>query len=1031
MVSAGAPISLERRLQRNPPLQAAYGAALQQMEDDGFISEVPPDELVTENVTFYLPHRPVVKLSSSTTKVRPVFDASSRGSNGLSLNDVVHTGPSLMPSVQEVLLRFRRWRYGVSADVKRAFHQICLQDEDRDAHRFLWRQDGRLRVMRFERVVMGVACSPFLLNATIKYHLSQSPDSKVKTELLDCLYADDWLSGADSEEEAAALLQDACTVMAAAGMELTKCSSNSPLLLDAVRQGATCSEDESVKVLGVTWCQDDDTLCFTGDHLPAGIVPTKRVVLCMMARVYDPLGLLSPFTVLAKIVFQELWELKLDWDEELPKEKAELFCRWLDGCRRLRDVRVSRCFTAMSAGDWSSLTGDVELHVFADASLKAYGSCVYLRFVQPDSSYRVSFVMSKGRVAPLRQRLTLPRLELLACLMAAELVRLVIEALRLPEETPYVCWSDSMVALGWLRGRPERWDVFVRNRVSRIQELTCSDNWRHCRSEDNPADLMTRGLLAEQLVTSPLWFSGPEWLSRAETAPVSADVTPPAPQLPEEVDAVDAATLTAARVDESERGLFQVTRYGTLAKATRVVGWALRFVHNCRHRSERRAGELTTEELAAACDHLYRAAQVDSYSAEIDLLRQGKPVPASSPIHRLTPFLADDGLLRVRGRLQMSDLSYEEKHPIILPKGYLAELLVRERHRVMKHCGVSTLMTALRSSLWIVGLRSIARRVVRSCVSCRRHDSRACCEPAPPLPRDRVTEAKVFEVCALDFAGPLFSADCPKQKLYICLFTCSVVRAVHLELTESMGVDEFLLAFQRFAARRGVPSTVYCDNFRTFKCAERLLQGQYGRLAPRFKYSAPLAPWWGGQFERMVRSVKAALKKSLGQRHLTKIELQTVLTEIEACVNSRPLTFVGDAPDDPVPLTPAHFLTGHSVGFQVRSAQEPSAQTADTLRSRAKARARRLNKFWTVWSRDYLRSLPLAVRRFRSQGGLVEGSVVLLQDENQPRFKWEMGVVTKLFPGRDGVPRSAEVRTCRGRKTRAVQRLHDLEILSP
>lgn len=1026
-------VSLERRLQHNPPLQAAYDEALRQMEADGVISEVPADELETDNVVFYLPHRPVVKPMSTSTKVRPVFDASARGSNGLSLNDVVHTGPALMPRLQDVLLRFRRWRFGISADIKRAFHQISLTEEDRDAHRFLWRQDGRLRVMRFERVTMGVACSPFLMNATIRHHVSKYDDCRAKSELLECLYADDWLSGADTEEEAASHLQEACSVMAAAGMELTKCSSNSPFLLDGVGQGPPGTEGERVRVLGVTWCRDDDTLSFTGDHLPAGVVPTKRVVLSLLARVYDPLGLLTPFTVLARCLFQELWELKLDWDEVLPDEAAEVFCRWMDGCRQLHDVKVPRCFTALSATDWSSLAG-VELHVFADASPKAYGSCAYLRLKQPDGSYCVSFVMSKGRVAPLRQRLTLPRLELMACLTAAELVKLVCRALHLPEDTPCVCWSDSMIALGWLRGRPERWGVFVRNRVTQIQELTAPENWRHCRSEDNPADLLTRGVFADQLVTSALWFGGPEWLSGPEVPPVTDDLTSPDP-LPEAVDtAADVGTLTAVRVEtetEPERGLFQVERCGSFSKATRVMAWVLRFLYNARHRSQRRNGDLGTEELTAARVQLYRAAQSECFSAEILLLRRDKPIPASSPLHRLTPFISDDGLIRVRGRLQMSDLCYEEKHPVILPKGHLAELLVREQHQFMKHCGVSTLITAVRSSLWIIGLRTIARRVVRSCVSCRRHDSRACCEPAPPLPRDRVTEAKVFEVCALDFAGPLFSADFPKQKLYICLFTCSVVRAVHLELTESMSVDDFLLAFQRFSARRGVPSVVYCDNFRTFKCAERLLQKQYGRLAPEFKYSAPLAPWWGGQFERMIRNVKSALRKSLGQRYLTKAELHTALTEIEACVNSRPLTFVGDNPDDPLPLTPAHFLTGHSVGFQVRAAEEPSAQTAESIRTRAKVRERRLRKFWSVWSRDYLRDLPLAVRRFRQHGKLVEGSVVLLQDENQPRLRWEMGVVTRLFPGRDGVPRSAEVRTCRGRKTRAVQRLHDLEILDP
>ena len=531
------------------------------------------------------------------------------------------------------------------------------------------------------------------MNATIKFHLSKYADSRVKTELTECLYADDWLSGADTEEEAASLLQEARSVMDAAGMEMTKCSSNSSLMLSGVRQAQALTECESVKVLGVTWCRDDDTLSFTGAHLPAGVVPTKRVVLCLLARVYDPLGLLTPFTVLARCLFQELWEQKLDWDEVLSADDAELFCRWMDGCRQLQDVKVSRCFTAFSATDWSSLTG-AELHVFADASLKAYGSCVYLRFRQPDGSYCVSFVMSKGRVVPLRQRLTLPRLELMGCVTAAELVRFVCDALHLPEGTPYVCWTDSMIALGWLRGRPERWNVFVRNRVSRIQELTSSDNWRHCRSEDNPADLLTRGLFAEQLVASPQWFGGPAWLSQPEEPPVTDDDVTAPDALPESMDAAaDVGTLTTVSVAaEPDRDLLQVERHGTLSKATRVVGWVLRFVHNTRNRSQRRDGELRTEELTAARVQLYKAAQLSGFPAEVQLLSQAKPVPASSPLYRLTPFVGEDGLLRVRGRLHMSDLCYEEKHPVIIPRGHLAELLVREQHKLLKHCGVATLL---------------------------------------------------------------------------------------------------------------------------------------------------------------------------------------------------------------------------------------------------------------------------------------------------------------------------------------------------
>ena len=1021
-------VSLERKLQQKPQLQKEYDAALQQMEADGVVCEVPPaEEREADRVVYYMPHRPVVKMSSATTKVRPVFDASARGVNGVSLNDVVETGPALMPNLLDVLLRFRRWRFGLTADIKRAFYQIALRSQDQDAVRFLWRVGDRMRHMRFQRVVMGVACSPFLLNATIRHHLARCEDSLVVRELRDSLYADDWLSGADTEAGVVAMLDEAQDVMGAAGMELAKCSSNSTVLCDKQSQVTA----DRVKVLGVTWCREDDSFSFTGEGLPADIVPTKRILLSLIAQVFDPLGLLAPFVVVLKCLFQELWNQRLDWDDVLSDEHAELVHRWLEGCQELKRIRVPRCYAALSEVDWSS-SPDLDLQVFADASPKAYGCSAYLRIRQPDGSFSVSFVASKGRVAPLRQQLTLPRLELLACVMAAEMVRYVLSALRLPESTRFSCWSDSMIALGWLRGRPERWKTYVANRVKVIQRLTAVENWHHCRSAENPADLLTRGVSAETLITSSLWFRGPAWLADSDSSSCSEeDEMSAADSLPEEAGAGDVGVLTTVVTGTSDhdRRLLQVDRHGTLTRATRVMAWILRFVTNTKSASQRQVGELTAEELSAARLQLYREAQAGDFQEEVTLLREGKQLPKSSKILNLTPFLGEDGLLRVRGRLQFSDLSYEEKHPVILPKGYLSELIVREQHRTMKHAGVSTLITALRAELWVVGLRTIARRVVRSCVACRRLASQACCEPAAPLPADRVTRSRPFQVCGCDFAGPVYSVDFPNKKFWICLFCCSQVRAVHLELVDSLSLDDFMLAFRRFAARRGVPSVVYCDNAKTFHAAETLLQNYLGRLSPRFKFSVPLAPWWGGQFERLVGCVKSGLKRSVGQRHLTKAELVTVLTEVEACVNSRPLTFVGDSVDTPTPLTPNHFLTGHSVGFQARQADDPAEVSVGELRARSQVREKRLQKFWNVWSQQYVRSLPLSVRKFRSQGKLAEGAVVLLQDEKQPRLKWDLGVVTRLFPGRDGVSRSAEVRTAKGKKTRAVQRLHDLEVL--
>ena len=289
----------------------------------------------------------------------------------------------------------------------------------------------------------------------------------------------------------------------------------------------------------------------------------------------------------------------------------------------------------------------------------------------------------------------------------------------------------------------------------------------------------------------------------------------------------ETVVLAARSVASADDAAFALERYSSLTKATCVVAWVLRFVNRARRLDQGGEQSLTGTELETARRTMIRLAQEECFRAELAALRQGKEIPVASPLRRLSPFLAG-GLLRVRGRLQFSELSYEEKHPVIAPRGHLAQLIVSEQHRVMQHAGVATLMTAVRSEFWVVGLRTIARRVVRGCLACRRLDAPACSEQTAPLPKDRATQAPPFSVTGVDFAGPLFSVEFPRKKLYICLFTCAVTRAVHLELTESLSLEQFMMALRRFAARRGVPSTVYSDNARTFVGAEVLLRSISG-----------------------------------------------------------------------------------------------------------------------------------------------------------------------------------------------------------
>jgi transposase InsO family protein len=449
------------------------------------------------------------------------------------------------------------------------------------------------------------------------------------------------------------------------------------------------------------------------------------------------------------------------------------------------------------------------------------------------------------------------------------------------------------------------------------------------------------------------------------------------------------------------------------------MAWVLRFIRNCRTPKSRLSGELSFEELEMSKLTFFRNLQHSVYAQEIGTLRNGNLISKKSSLYNLSPFLDNDGLLRVRTRLDFSDLDFDEKCPVIIPKSYLAELIVKFQHLLMKHAGVNLLVSSLRSAYWIIGLRRLAKRVKRFCFSCQRLDSAACSQVVAPLPVDRVRPAVPFAVIGIDHAGPLYCADVPGKKFYILLITCAVVRAVHLELVDSLGVDDCVIAFRKFVSRRGIPNIVYSDNAKTFQSTKSHLMKIYSDLCPEWRFIAPRAPWWGGWWERLVRTTKSALRKSVGTRRLTRRELEAVLLEIEACVNSRPLTVVHDGS---ATLTPAHFLIGRSHMFEKPDSSESKE---GSLIERKVLKDVALNKFWDIWSKNYLRNLPVHGKEKGSD--ISVGSLVLVRDDAQPRLTWPIAVVTQVFPGRDQIVRSCRVRFKGSEFFRPIQKLHKLE----
>ena len=382
--------------------------------------------------------------------------------------------------------------------------------------------------------------------------------------------------------------------------------------------------------------------------------------------------------------------------------------------------------------------------------------------------------------------------------------------------------------------------------IGKLSFAIAKERGSHCPGVDNPEDLVTRRISADELVNLDIGLQGPTFLVEGPWV-MDDQMESPGDHSFQSEEAVDAALVPCEPVPP----LFPLEQWGTFTKAIRVVSWVQRFIQNSKSTpADRRKGDLSFDELQAAKQCLIRAEQENAFSAELDALRKGRKIPKCFPLVKLSPFVAEDGFLRVQGRLQLSQLSWEENHPIILPKSHLTLLLTRFQHSLMKHAGVSAMISFLRNQFWILGVRRLAKCVKRECVHCKRQDSSPCQQPMSPLPDFLVTLSFPFAVTGLDHAGTLYCCDFARKKFWVLLFTCGVIGAVHLELVESLSTEQTLLALRRLAARWGLQRVIFSDNAKGFIASPQQLQKQFGHVAPDWRFIAPRSPWWGGWWER-------------------------------------------------------------------------------------------------------------------------------------------------------------------------------------
>ena len=1042
--------SVEQSLARNPERKQMYCEAMERYFIEGHARVVDDDE--SSDRVRYLPHHAVYRMDKKSTKCRIVFDGSAKTRDGVSLNDCLLEGPNILPELVHILIRFRCQRVALCGDIQSMFLQIKLSPEEQSCHRFLWRNmeiDKPPVKCCMTRVTFGVKSSPFVSESTIRTHVERHENQfpVAAAEVKDNMYVDDLATGADDVNSTISLRRDVTKMLQKGGFYIRKWASNSVEVMETIPE-EDCSpemitdsnekQQGTLRTLGVAWDTHTDCLFYNATTKAKPAVETKKTMLSRLASTFDPVGNYSPVMIRGKCMIKEAWIRGLEWDEPLPNSLAEEFTQWRLDLENLHSIRIQRCFMK-----GLGKIANAQLHGFSDSSEKAYGGAVYLRLEDELGNIESHLVMSKTRLAPIKRK-TLPRLELCGAVVLAHLISYVMKAMRI-EVSKITCWTDSMIVLNWLRRPAGTWRTFVANRVQEIQDRTEPNQWNHVEGKENPADLLTRGLTVDELRESKLWWNGPPWLRLPEQSWPLSEIIEHESQY-EEMRKNVLVTQQPRDSEPAESSIPSWTcRFEKWLKLLRVTARVLSWK---RLSADRQQPELSCEDLKRAEVALIRCVQRKYYDEELRLLREGKTVGSQSKILKLDPQLDKDGIMRVGGRLQQAQISEDSKHQIILPHGeQLVAKIILNTHTENAHAGPETTLAILRERYWVTQGRRETKRVLLKCLICKHQKTVRCTQKMGDLPPERVktwVHAGFVDV-GLDFLGPIIIKEGKAtRKVWICLFVDANSRAVHLEVCPDMTTEEFLDAYRRMSNRRGISETITSDNQSSFHKADKVLSAAYRNaqavwkrldkkeierrfvsMGIKWKFNTERASHQGGQWEKFCDKVKRPLKLVVGKALLTYQELQTVLTDIEAQINSRPITYIGDDISDGMVITPAHLVLGRPLGrlpdFPNRFEKEIK------LKKRFLYRQRIADHFWKRFQKEYLPTLNVRSKWHTEQPPLNLGDVVLVAEDNAPRCKWIIAKVVELFVGRGGLVRNVKVKTPRGYLNRPVQKLHLLE----
>lgn len=534
--------------------------------------------------------------------------------------------------------------------------------------------------------------------------------------------------------------------------------------------------------------------------------------------------------------------------------------------------------------------------------------------------------------------------------------------------------------------------MFVANRVERIKQSTESAQWRYVASEDNPADHASRGLTAGQLIASN-WLTGPDLLWQKDLPSQVVKVGEISSNDPE----LKKAQVHDTQAKEVRSLLDRLHKFSDWMRMVKAIARLKRLAKEKKGLKPRSCEASSLEERREAELVIIKMVQEAAFSQEIHCLQRHKEmqIKDKTKLHKLCPFLDDQGILRVGGRLTHAALHPHVTHSAVLPRdSHISVLLVKHYHEKVHHQGRGMTMNELRSSgVWILGCSRAVSSHIYKCTKCRKF--RRCTEQQrmADLPQERVETAPPFTYCGMDCFGPFYVKEGRKElKRYGVLLTCMCSRAIHIVMLDDLTTDAFINTLRSFIAIRGAVRQLRCDQGTNFVGAKHEFV-----IALKEMDQEELKELG---CDRTIRSVlMSILERSTKQ--LDCSSLRTFLYEVMAVVNSRPLTtdHLSDS-SSPEPLTPNHILTMKSTIIS----PPPGKFVKEDLYLRKTWRRVQLlaNTFWTRWKKECLLNLQHRQKWIKDRRNAKINDIVLLQDDAAPRNHWKLAKVIEVYPGKDG-----------------------------